>query len=305
MAVRRLLRPFGIRFELTADDARVGDAAAAALARFPRDAGASGALTLSVQTGQDGPDDPAWPSTTVSFTGSQLVLRCGSAVLEADVETGRACAQLPPKLLAVPDAVRMIVEGAFSALAINAGLIHAMHAGLVVFKGRGLLLRGPSGAGKSTLAYAAMRAGAAVASDDWTYAVPNCTVDRLWGYPWRMFLVEEALGPFPELSGTPLVLHPGADRLKVPIEPPSGCRRRSGPVDAVVFLDPSPELQLRPISMQDAQQRFWDPALPTERTGLPARWVDELLSRPTYVLQRGTDPHAAAGVLQRLAQSLR
>lgn len=306
-AVRRRLRPFGITFDLIGDDGRVFDAAAAALARFPRDAGAEGHLQLEVRTGCDGPDDPAWPITAVRLSPDRrsLTLRCGSARLDADIAAGRACAVVPPSLLALPDALRMIVEGAFSALAINAGLLHAVHAGLVRHRGRGLLLRGPSGAGKSTLTYALLAAGCHVVSDDWTYAVAGGAPGRLWGYPWRLFLVDEALPYFPELAGAPRVPHPGADRIKLAIEPPPARRRRGAALDAVVFLDPAPELDVRRVDAQEAQRRFWDPALPTERDGLPADWVEALLARPTYVLQRGRDPHAAAAALQELADSLR
>ena len=300
-AVQRLLRPFGVRFDLEFDDARVGRAADAALARFPRDAGAVGNVALAVTTGVDQPGDPGWPKTSVEFDGSRLELRCGSGSLVADVASGRATACLPPSLLAIEDAVRMVIEGAFSALAINAGLLHAVHAALVVHRGRGLLLRGPSGAGKSTLTYAMVRAGSAVASDDWSYAVASARPDRLWGYPWRLFLVPESLHRFPELAGTTAVLHPGADRLKIPVSPPVALRRRSARIDAVVFLDPDPKLSLYSIGPAEAQERFWAPALPTERTGLPPAWVQELLERPTYVLRRGRDPHAAAGLLQALA----
>lgn len=324
--MRRRLQPFGIGFEVEADDERVVRATDAALARFPRQTGpdgperpvpggaggaagpggAGGPLRLRVRTGVDEAGDPAWPqtSTSLSADGARVSLRCGSARLEVDVRAGRAEAVLPPALLAVDDAVRMVVEGAFSALAINAGLLHAVHAGLVVGRGKGLLLRGPSGAGKSTLTYAALRAGFAVASDDWTYAVAGRRPDRLWGYPWRMFLVNEALPFFPELAGAPLVAHPGADRIKIAVEPPPARRRRAASLDAVVFLDPASPVALRPIEAAEAQRRFWDPALPTERSGLPPAWVAALLDRPTFVLQRGDDPHAAAAALQDLVRSL-
>ncbi|MCC6434686.1 MAG: hypothetical protein IT196_06615 [Acidimicrobiales bacterium] len=304
--MRRRLRPFGIAFDLDTDDRRVLDAAAAALARFPRHAGATGELRLEVRTGPDTVEDPAWPVTSVALSEDRtaLTLHCGSGRLHADIAGGRAGAVLPPALLAIPDAVRMIVEGAFSALAINAGTLHAVHAGLVTHRGRGLLLRGPSGAGKSTLTYAALAAGCRVVSDDWTYAVAAEGPERLWGYPWRLFLVDEALGFFPDLADAPRVPHPGADRIKFAVEPPRARRRRGSTVDAVVFLDPDRRLSVRRIEPAEAIERFWAPALPTERTGLPRAWVTGLLRRPTYVLRRGEDPHAAAALLQELAASL-
>lgn len=300
----RTVHPFGVRFAITADDARVPAAADAALARYARrPAGDGPTLRLDASTVPDTADDPAWPVTAASFADGRLVLRCGGATLHADATTGRAELTIPPSLAAVPDAVRMFVEGAASTLLINAGHLHAVHAGLVSFGGRTFLLRGRSGAGKSTLTYACLRAGAAVASDDWVYAVPGEDPAHLWGYPWRLFLVGEALGFFPELAGRESVLHPGADRLKIPIEPPVARRRRRARVDAVILLDPDPELDLRPVPADEARRRFWEPALPTERRDLPEAFVDELLDRPCFVLRRGTDPNDAAARLQWLART--
>lgn len=301
----RTVRPFGATFRVEADDRRVLDALGVALARYPTDAGAVGDFRLVARTGADTDLDPAWPVTQTTFADGRLTLRCGSGTLLADANAGTSALSLPPALLAIPDAVRMCVEGAASTLLINSGQLRAVHAGLVGFGSRHLLLRGPSGAGKSTLTYSCLRAGARIVSDDWTYAVAGRPAGQLWGYPWRMFLVPEAIGRFPELAGADAVLHPGADRLKVPVEPPVSRRRKGAHVDAVVFLDPSTELDLRPIDAGEAQDRFWGPALPTERTDLPAAFVAELLDRPCHVLQRGTDPMAAVTLLQRLARSCR
>ena len=299
--VRRVLRPYGARLSLWADDRRFFDACAPALARYPRGPAGTGGpdLTICARTGVDSPDDPAWPRTAVDHGDRRLVLHCGSARMEADAGAGTADLVVPPALLGVDDAVRMFVEGAVATLLISGGWLHAVHAALVQLDGRWLLLRGPSGAGKSTLTYACLRAGAAVCSDDWVYGVVGSRPDRLWGYPWRLFLVPEATHRWDELRGAPSVLHPGADRLKVPIVPPRPRRRRGGPVDAVVLLDPSPSLGLRSVSRAEAAERFWGPALPTERRDLPPAWVDELLDRPSYVLARGTDPDDAVSLLRR------
>ncbi|MFN0091194.1 MAG: HPr kinase/phosphorylase [Acidimicrobiales bacterium] len=301
--LRRTLRPFGATLVLEADDRRVLDAADAALARYPRSAGVQASCSVTARTGADAEGDPAWPVTSVRFSDGRLELRCGSGVLDADGRAGVATLTLPPALLAVPDAVRMFVEGAASVLLINGGQLHAVHAGLVERAGRAVLLRGPSGAGKSTLTYSCLRRGWRVASDDWVYGVAGQPPDRLWGYPWRVFLVPEATARFPELAGRDAVLHPGADRLKVPIEPPVAQRRRSAEVHCVVFLDPGAELSLTAIDPDEAQRRFWGPALPTERSDLPPAWVERLLDRPCYVLARGGEPDEAAALLERLTLS--
>lgn len=294
----RVLRPFGATVRFEVHDRGVLDAAGAAVARFPADLGATGHFTLRSAEVADDPSDPAWPLTTVCHDEAMLEFHCGSAVLRVDHRNGSAELALPPSILAIDDAVRCMVEGAVSSLLIGAGLLHAVHAGLVSADGTGLLLRGPSGAGKSTLTYACLRAGMAVCSDDWVYGVAHAPPDRLVGYPWRLFLVPDAAARFPELADVALVAHPGSDRWKLPVAPPSARRRRACRVDAVILLDPAPELVLRALTPGEARERFWGPALPSERRDLPPAWVAALLTRPCYLLQRGTDPDAAAALLR-------
>jgi hypothetical protein len=288
---------------VSADDERVFDACRAALDRMDRDVGVEGVFTLTCVTGHDNAEDPAWPRTSTWWDGTTLDVRCGSGRLLVPGD-GTAQLTLPPSLWGVPDAIRMFAEGAAWSFLIGSGRVHAVHSGLVETMGRGLLLRGASGAGKSTLTYASMQAGFRICSDDWVYGLTGQRPERLWGYPWRMFLVPNSVEHFPEVATITPVPHPGADLTKLPIEPPVQQRRKSCTVDAVVFLDPSREADLRRVGPQEARQRFWDPALPTERTDLPEEWVDELLDRPCFVLQRGTWPSDAVRLLQSAARSL-
>jgi hypothetical protein len=296
------VRPFGATFTVVADDARVLAGCDPALARYPQHAGAQGELVLVARTVADTAIDPAWPEVTVTTRDDGLEVRCGSGRLRTSTSGGRAELDVPASLLASPDAVRMFVEAAAWSLLIGRGEVHAVHSGLVRAHGQGLLLRGPSGAGKSTLSYACLRAGHTLVSDDWVYGTASRPPDTLHGQPWRLSLVADAADRFPELAGEPLVPHPSPDRWKLAVAPPVRRRRISSPVDAVVFLDPHPVLALRPCEPGEAAQRFWATALVTERRDLPGAWVDGLLDRPAYVLQRGTDPDAAAAQLVALAQ---
>jgi hypothetical protein len=301
---QRLLRPFGAELVVSTDDERVFAACDAAISRFPVAAGATGSFSLVITTTADTSDDPAWPNTSLTQFAGGIVLRCGSAELRVDHGARHAVASLPPALLACEDAVRTFVEGALSSLLIGAHQLHAVHSGLVVWGTKGLVLRGPSGAGKSTLTYACLAAGFSISSDDWIYGVAGASPDHLYGYPWRMFLVPDAPKHFPELADLVRVPHPGADRFKLPVEPPAVQQRVSAKIDAIVFLDPSPDLDIRAVGAAEALDRFWSPALPSERADLPLDWVDQLLDRPCFVLQRGTNPAKAVDLLQRLATSL-
>lgn len=280
-------------------------ALAAGLERYPADFGLQGTIELDVRVHDDTPDDPAWPSVQADDSVERLVVRCGSAVATLCYADGTVLLDLPVAMLGVADALRLFVESVFTALQVRRGELHAVHSALVAIDGIGLVLRGPSGAGKSTLTYSCLRRGVAVCSDDWIYAPARATPGRFAGYPWRMMMTEDAAARFPELAGAATVPHPAAEGRKVPVAPPAGQQLVTAHAAAVVLLDPAPELSLQPVSLDEALERFWAPALPTEREHLTDEWVRGLLDRPTFVLRRGTDPALAAQALSDLAHSLR
>jgi hypothetical protein len=276
----------------------------AGLGRYPAHLGVGGSLDVTVSVHPDEPGDPAWPRVTAADGPDDLRVRCGSAVCTLVYTTGAVSLALPASLLQVPDAVRLMVESVFTAASVRAQRLFAVHSALVQHRGVGVLLRGASGAGKSTLTYACLRTGMGVCSDDWLYAPAAAPVGTFAGYPWRMMMTEDAASRFAELTTTPTVPHPAAEGRKVPVHPPAHQQVVAAVADAVVVLDPSPTLLLRRIDLDEAVERFWAPALPTERDTLPTQWVRALLDRPTFVLQRGTDPAATAATLADLAATL-
>ena len=298
-------RPMGVELRLVAPRPAVMDAVDAGLGRYPTDLGVTGSLVVRTVLHQDEIGDPAWPTVAAHDGPDELVVRCGSAVANLRYATGEVTLDLPASMLGVPDALRLFVESAFTASVVRGRELHAVHSALVARHGVGLLLRGPSGAGKSTLTYSCLRRGLQVCSDDWVYAAAKLPPGRFAGYPWRMLMTEDAARRFPELAGSGTVPHPAAEGRKVPVVPPVEQQLATAHATAVVMLDPSPSLALEPISVDEALERFWSPALPTEREHLPEDWVRALLDRPVYVLRRGTDPAEAAQALIRLADSLR
>jgi hypothetical protein len=142
-------------------------------------------------------------------------------------------------------------------------------------------------------------------SDDWVYAATDGGADRLAGYPWRIMLTEPAAARFAELHDVPTVPHTSEEGRKVRITPAADGRTVMADVTAVVLLDPDITLSLDPADAATAHDRFWSAALPSERQHLSPAWVGALLDRPVYVLRRGPDPDAAAGLLDELAASLR
>jgi len=299
----REYEPMGVRLTVRSESTELFSAVAAGLARY-LSLGVHGAMTIEA-TMYAGTADSGWPRVQAADGPDELTVRIGDSVAVLQYATGAVRMKLSVALCAVPDALRLLAESVFTAYGVRAGRLHAVHSALVVHDGVGLVLRGASGAGKSTLTYSCLRAGMGVCSDDWIYANAQAPAGVFAGYPWRMLMTEDAAARFPELAGATTVPHPAAEGRKVPVFPPAGQQVVSAAADAVVMLDPSPQLAVRELSVTEAHDRFWAPALPTERDHLSDAWVAELLARPVFVLQRGTDPVAAVQRLAELATSLR
>ncbi len=298
------ITPFGSLLAIDSDSDEVLDQVRAGLARYPSEPDIGGSLRIQVIV-DDLLDSPSgWPAMTAQISGDQLEVRCGQSTMVVDRRAGEASITLAPAMLLEPDAIRLLVEGAFTATNVFAGRLYAVHSGFVTSGGQGLVLRGVSGAGKSTLTYCCMRAGMSVVSDDWLYGSATHGPDILTGYPWRLMMTTVAAARFPELLDATVVAHPSDDRWKIPIVPPVEQQIVQHRVHAVVFIDADDDLSVEEIDGTQAAERFWESSLPTERETLAAEWVQRLLDRPRFVLHRGDSPIAAAEALQRLAISL-
>ncbi len=298
------ITPFGSLLAIDSDSDEVLEQVHAGLARYPSEPAVGGSLRMRV-TVDDLLESPSgWPEMTAQTTGDRLVVRCGQSTMVVDRRAGEATITLAPAMLIEPDALRLMVEGAFTATSVFAGRLCAVHSGFVTSGGRGLVLRGVSGAGKSTLTYCCMRAGMGVVSDDWLYGSAMHGPDILTGYPWRLMMTTVAAAQFPELRDATVVAHPSDDRWKIPIVPPIDQQIVQHRVHVVVFIEADGDLSVDEIDGPQATERFWESSLPTERETLAPEWVQRLLDRPRFVLHRGDSPIAAAEALQRLAISL-
>jgi hypothetical protein len=86
--------------------------------------------------------------------------------------------------------------------------------------------------------------------------------------------------------------------------PDVAVQRASAPVDAVVFVSPDPIPGARSVGHDEAIERWWRSALPSERADVPEAWVAELLARPCFAVGRGEHPSATADAIAQLAASL-
>ncbi len=294
----------GSSLVVDSDDAVALESIAGTLGAYPDRLGIGGAMQLRLSVHTDTAADPGWPVVTAERLPGGMVVRCGSSSATVDHAMSTAELDLAESFVTISDAVRLFAEAAFTSVHVAHGRLHAIHGALVVHAGIGLLLRGPSGAGKSTITYACLRRGMAMASDDWLYAPAGRPVNEVAGYPWRMMLTEAAAARFPELGGAELVPHTSAEGWKLPVVPPTDRRHVTHAIDAVVLLDPDPSLELRAVDVDEARRRFWEASLPVERDHLDPAWVDDLLTRPTFVLHRGPSPDDAASALEQLAGEL-
>ena len=299
----RSYEPMGVRLTVRSESTELLVAIEAGLALYPS-MGVGGAMTIEA-TVHAGEPVSGWPRVQPTDGPDELAVRIGDSVAVLRYATGEVRMELSAALCATPDALRLLTESVFTAYGVRGGRLHAVHSALVVHDGVGLVLRGASGAGKSTLTYSCLRAGMGVCSDDWIYANAQAPAGVFAGYPWRMLMTEDAAARFPELAGAATVPHPAAEGRKVPVFPPASQHVVTAAANAVVMLDPSPQLALRELAADEVRERFWAPALPTEREHLGETWVAELLARRVFVLQRGTDPVAAVQRLAELAASLR
>ncbi|MEK7422985.1 MAG: hypothetical protein AAB131_04000 [Actinomycetota bacterium] len=298
--------PLGVEVTVASESIELLAAIDAGLGRYPSSPmSLGGELAITATVKPDAPDDPAWPSMKAATEGERMIVNCGTSTAVVDMRARTVSLTLAASICAVPDALRLFVESAFTAVNVHAGRLHAIHSALVVADDTGLVLRGPSGGGKSTLTYACLRRGMSVASDDWIYGAAGERAGTFAGYPWRIMLTEVAAGRFVELASVAAVAHPSAEGKKVAIVPPIDRQVPVAHAAAIVLLDPRPLLRLSEITHTEALERFWASSLPSEREHLDRDWVSDLLRRPTYLLCRGGSPVAAAHALHDLAVSLR
>ncbi|HZT43430.1 MAG TPA: hypothetical protein VFA07_14775 [Chthonomonadaceae bacterium] len=147
-----------------------------------------------------------------------LFLSVGQSRGYADRQEGIAVAVLTPALLAE----RVLAQCWFlECLAMYLACRYrraTLHAACVAYQGRGVLLTGRDGVGKSTLAYACVRAGFQLVAEDIVFAEPDQPV-CVWGNPWHIHLLPEAISLFPELARAErTVLLNGETKLRLQVQ---------------------------------------------------------------------------------------
>ena len=88
-----------------------------------------------------------------------------------------------------------------------------VHGSGITLDRRGVLICGPAGAGKSTLAYACAKSGMQILTDDVAHVRIDPASKQLlvWGNPWCLRLLPDAVQLFPELSDEKVTLRGNHD----------------------------------------------------------------------------------------------
>lgn len=134
-----------------------------------------------------------------------------------DASRREGVAYVTRDLLAEPDHLRYGLLDAITLVLVTKHDRTPVHASVVMRGGTALVLAGPSGTGKSTLAYAALRAGMNVLTDDAAY-IQTEPEFRLWGMPGLLNLPPDARDAFPELRDrVPRLLANGKEKIVVDV----------------------------------------------------------------------------------------
>jgi hypothetical protein len=255
---------------------------------------------------------PPWPKPSFRSLNHLVHIACGDSNFAiADLDTG-VCIGFVTEAM-VEDASffkSTFLDCLFYVLAVHHDYT-PVHCSGVVSAGRGVLICGISGTGKTTLAYACVRSGLQVLSDD----VVHLRIDsessrlRLWGRPWFLRLVPEAGRFFQELHGLQPQLRSDHEwYLEIDVE-----RRFPGSAvvscepQALVFLERHQDnkTRLQPLDVDSALKRLMKDIYADETSVIERhrQALVRLLRTPAYILNYSGEPAKAVEVIQSVLNS--
>jgi hypothetical protein len=254
----------------------------------------------------DGAPVPAHYDFTYRVRGDSFLASQGSNLLSANRGTGKAVGFVNTELLHNEAAFSCLVLEALALFLLTATRRVAVHASAVSKQGRAIAFVGNSGAGKSSLAYACLKRGFDLLSED-TLFVGTEADYRIWGHASKVHLLPDAVKLFPELKERSFCLRPnGKVKIPVPIVDIHNCHSVLQTVSLTVCvlesnhhnrdscLQPMTSDQVRKLILASLEPGF---DLGAER--LPEA-LARLLSQDTYRLSVGYDLNAMVDLIEDL-----
>lgn len=254
-----------------------------------------------------------WPKPSFRAIKHLFHIACGEASFAvADLRLRRAVGFVSMDLAQDTSFLRnAFIECLFYMLATH-HFCTPVHSAVVAKQGRGVLLCGPSGSGKSSLAYACVKAGLQIVTDDVVHLCLDfvSTTPLLWGHPWHIRLLPDSTELFPELKGLPAYLRSDYEwylEVDVGTKFPGSSLTSCVPA-ALVFLDrtSSPTLALQKMKPSDVLERLKRDIFFTEGSVRRRhyRYLRTLAQTNAYVLSYGRHPSTVVETIAGLCEAL-
>lgn len=184
-----------------------------------------------------------------------------------------------------------------------------LHASALVLENRCVLLTGDEGTGKSTTAYACLRAGMTLVSDDVVYQSPTALPRYVWGHPASLYLLPDASSLFLELVGMAEVVRLNGERkIRVPVLSKYPGRTAPGHlVHGIVCLN---RIHAKRSVFRTVSRETLAHSLTAFKGNVelsrPAMWeaAQRLADGPSAALEMGSDPDEVARAVIAWTRSL-
>ncbi|HET9223259.1 MAG TPA: hypothetical protein VFO07_12185 [Roseiflexaceae bacterium] len=230
----------------------------------------------------------------------------GANLLTAQLDRGFALGFVTPELVADESRLRYHALELLALALVSRRDRVPVHAGAIVRRGRAVLLAGRSTAGKSTLCYACLREDFQLLTEDVVYVSLRHGL-RLWGVPWQIHLLPDAVRHFGELVDIPSVLQAngkrkltveiaafGMDRARRHVERAAVCvvERASGAASALEPIEPCAAIE---VLSGDLESGF-------DLHGETIACAEALVAGGAYRLRVGSDLAGAVALLRELTE---
>jgi hypothetical protein len=140
------------------------------------------------------------PPPLLRAQGPYFFVNAGKSMAFADRATGFATAFVTQEMARCAGYVRSLFIETLGIYMVQRYRPATLHAAAIVHGDKCILLTGADGAGKSTLTFACIRAGFKLLAEDVVFGLEEEGRLRVWGNPWKIHLLWDAIRFFPELA---------------------------------------------------------------------------------------------------------